>query len=622
MWVFFKNSILLFAFSLLAEQVCAQQVGRLELKIKDLQQVSSPLLGTNIWSLAEPASLSDLGILPRDFIGNRNFLPGTNSMILALTIRLDEPAELSLQIPEFPFYELSLGERVLVRQGEFPDHPQRLYRTIHLGFSQEFPLRLKLTRNQDYWNPYTPFLLGLSEVIQRNQQMEELYGAFFLGLVIITALYHFCFSIIIPRNHASLFFGFFISCLALRASLTGTSQILVRIFPLMSWEWSWKLGFIGYFLAVPANLSFLIALYPGTISKTVVKTIWAPALFMVILTLLTRVNTYAHWCDYFHIVTLFTVGSGVFCFVRAYRLKLPTVEYSIASVGILTLATANDIASVMGLLPTRSFLDLAIIAFIFSQTAIISFYYGKSFRDIYHIHTQLRKLIYKHVISRIAHGRHLEETMPIGCKEAVVLGFDVVASSTIKHEKFDATLERVMAKCQEILHEQYDEEKIAARGYRIKEMGDGLLCSVGFPFLNLSQDSDTDTAIKIAERFCIVFAEEMAQLNYHENMYCAIGIAQGVIEGFFPKSGICQYDIRGRPLIMATRYESMRNVVFKKTGVKSSLIFIQDAVYQNLSSELKALFTRWDCSEKGNRIRDDAYATQAWYRRMPGTSIE
>src|SRR5690606_36907598 len=99
-----------------------------------------------------------------------------------------------------------------------------------------------------------------------------------------------------------------------------------------------------------------------------------------------------------------------------------------------------------------------------------------------------------------------------------------------------------------------------------------------------------------------------------EPVYCGIGLARGLVEGFFPTAGQKQYDLRGAPLTLATRYEAMRNPVYRRFGKQGSVIFIHDAVYQNLAAEDQHGFQRWDTSLPGQAIRDDEKASQAWFK--------
>jgi class 3 adenylate cyclase len=580
---FYKLWLFVLIFSTLEAQAGNGEAGHIALSLKDLEQKPSLLLNEDIW-LLEPEPMDShtppeaihQGTNPRAFVTQSHIRPGAGSATYRLTVQLDRPAKLSMMVPEFPSYELHLGDELLIHHATRSGGPQRLYREV---------------------------LLGSGTV-----------------LVLITALYHFSLALMIPRNKQSLHFGIFLICLALRASLSDSEQILIRIQPEFSWEWSWKLGFIGYFLSLPAFLSYLSSMFPRTIPRWCHHLLWTGAFLMITITLGTSVAVYAKLSNTYHLLTFFTMIVGLNSFARAWRRDLPGVKPLLITVLMMTAAVINDVFMVTYIVPTKPLLDYAIVIFIFSQTAIISYYYARSFRDIVHTHQQLQKLVYKHVVTQIADGKILEETMPVGFHKAVVLSFDVIGSSHIKHPQFNRALEHLMATCQDILHEGYDPGRGVARGYRIKEMGDGMLASIGFPFATPEQENNADTAVKTAVRFCEVFRTEMEKLRYTEPLHCSVGITQGMVEGFFPKSGIRQYDVRGRPLILATRYESMRNIVFKVTGETSSLIFIQDDVYQALSPALQAEFQRWDCLQKGHRIRDDIHAIQAWYRRLPGAA--
>ncbi|HYX37148.1 MAG TPA: 7TM-DISM domain-containing protein [Oligoflexus sp.] len=627
MLLFHKLWIIILLFCSLGKQAAAQPIGRVDLSLADLKQNFSLALNENIWRIepkptdsTEKDAFLEKGTHPTQFLTAAHISPGTDVAIFQATLHLDHRAELSIMIPEYPFYELYLGERLLVKHGEPPNHPQRLYREVYLGEGTVFPLKFKVQRHDDLWAPYTLFRVGLSQRISQSQKMTEFYGAFFLGLIVITTLYHLALALIIPQNKQSFYFALFLLGVGLRASLSDSHQILIRIHPHFSWEWSWKLGFIGYFASLAAFLSFVEALFPQTVPKYARRLVWRAAILMILLTLITKVNVYSVATNYFHLLTFFTMGISLRSFARAWRLSMPGVKPFIATVVVMTAAVINDVLIITFMLQSQPLLDIAIMVSIFSQTVIISYNYANSFRDIVHVHKQLQKIVYKHVVTQIAQGRNLEETMPVGNQEAVVLSFDVIGSSHIKHPQFNRALERLMAACQEILHEGYDPFTVSARGYRIKEMGDGLLASIGFPLANPDRESHADTAVETAIRFCDVFRAEMEKLQYAAPLYCSVGITQGRIEGFFPKSGIKQYDIRGRPLILATRYESMRNIVFKVTGEASSLIFIQDEVYQGLSPSMQHDFERWDCLQKGHRIRDDVNAVQAWYCRRPGAA--
>src|SRR4051812_17706807 len=137
MWRFTKNPLLFLCCMLLTARAAAQTAGQLSISQASLQEQATLLLNQDIWSIdPDPTdTVSDKAVFgqgthPRHFITKPQMRRGSKSATFRLTITLDHEAPLSLQIPEYPFYELYLGDRLLVRHGDFPDHPQRLYQQV------------------------------------------------------------------------------------------------------------------------------------------------------------------------------------------------------------------------------------------------------------------------------------------------------------------------------------------------------------------------------------------------------------------------------------------------------------------------------------------------------------
>ena len=202
----------------------------------------------------------------------------------------------------------------------------------------------------------------------------------------------------------------------------------------------------------------------------------------------------------------------------------------------------------------------------------------------------------------------------------MVLVFDVVGSTRVAHPGFRTALDICMARFFEAINQGYSAERLEATGYRIKEMGDGMICTVGFPFQTPDDKTKDSVALELAERMCAIFHKEMSRLRTPEPILCGIGLARGLVEGFFPQAGQKQYDLRGAPLTLATRYEAMRNPVYRQLGQQGSVIFIHDDVYQKLSAQEQREFQHWDPSLPGQQIRDDDKATQAWFKFVSSLS--
>jgi class 3 adenylate cyclase len=240
------------------------------------------------------------------------------------------------------------------------------------------------------------------------------------------------------------------------------------------------------------------------------------------------------------------------------------------------------------------------------------FYFSQQEKNLRnHAYKQLEKMLYPHQRRMIEDGFTLEETMPVGYGEACVIAFDVIESSKIKSPYARTLLQNVLKKCQSLMMENYSQSDFEANAYRIKEMGDGFLCSVGYPFKTPGTLSKEALAIKLSQQFISIFHDEAAKLAPNERVNCAVGIASGNIEAFYPHTTPKEYDLYGRPLILATRYESIRKELFHHIP-KSSIIILQESVHNRLPPQAQHNFQGFEL--KNFRIRDDHDAKKLFYQ--------
>ena len=223
-----------------------------------------------------------------------------------------------------------------------------------------------------------------------------------------------------------------------------------------------------------------------------------------------------------------------------------------------------------------------------------------------HALDQLSKVFYPHQIDQIRKGAILETTMPVGESNACVICFDIVGSSQIKHERHKEFLQDVFRRCDAIMSENYDPVQLRASAFRIKQVGDGFICSVGYPFNSITTSMAND-AVTIALRFFEAFTAELNMFDYHDPIHCCIGIAMDQIASFFPSAGTKSYDLYGRGIVLATRYEAMRKILFTGDVEHSSLI-IQERVYASLSTAQRLRFERIALDGAKLFVRDDPAA--------------
>jgi len=237
-----------------------------------------------------------------------------------------------------------------------------------------------------------------------------------------------------------------------------------------------------------------------------------------------------------------------------------------------------------------------------------------------HAFKQLSKIVYNHQIVKIRENYDLEDTMPTQMSMACVISFDIINSSKIRHIKSKEFFRNVFSRCNEIMMEGYDGNNHRAGAYRIKEMGDGFLCSVGYPFESLT-DNPANDAIDLAFRFAKALTEESEILHSETPITCGIGIALDTITGFFPVSGTKEYDLYGPAIVLATRYEGMRKALFPNEKDRNILI-IHETVYHSMDKDHRDTFTQIDLKARGLVVRDDAGADSSIKKLLTNLSMK
>ncbi|NRA67854.1 MAG: hypothetical protein HRU19_25460, partial [Pseudobacteriovorax sp.] len=231
-----------------------------------------------------------------------------------------------------------------------------------------------------------------------------------------------------------------------------------------------------------------------------------------------------------------------------------------------------------------------------------------------HFVGQLEKVFYPHQITRIQGGDILENTMPTHKGKAIVLAFDMVNSTRISLANSHDVIEAGMKAALSHLATSYNEESLTAKGYRIKEMGDGFLVSIGYPF-DLAEGCDLwETAVTLAEDMINSFYYEMNLLNLPHPVHCCIGVAYGDIHGRYPKSGTVEYDLFGKAIVLATRYEQMRKVMF--TAMEFSCLIVQDLIIEQLPESMQNEFTKFSLDGHRHTVRDHKEAQHLYYKKV------
>jgi hypothetical protein len=199
-----------------------------------------------------------------------------------------------------------------------------------------------------------------------------------------------------------------------------------------------------------------------------------------------------------------------------------------------------------------------------------------------HSYEQLSKVFYPHQILQIRDGRTVEETMPVGEKDACILYFHIMDGAALMHEGYEDYVEEFMVRCRQLLMEHYDPLNFRCNAYMIREMGDGFLCSVGYPFHQTGR-LKSESAVELAEKLILEFNAMVASLDAPQNLHCSIGIVRGLVKSYFSRSGRIRDDLWGRSISMASVYGEVSSQLFASLGMApGNIIILHDAVFNSL----------------------------------------
>jgi class 3 adenylate cyclase len=122
----------------------------------------------------------------------------------------------------------------------------------------------------------------------------------------------------------------------------------------------------------------------------------------------------------------------------------------------------------------------------------------------------------------------------------------------------------------------------------------------------------------MAHKFLEIFRDHVERAGAPGSIHCAIGIAYGTVEAFYPESGAQVYDLFGRGIILAHRYESMRDILFRWLKRRDDIIILHQPVFDQLSADYRREFVEVDLTASDFKVRDDEEATRLYYQLASG----
>ena len=289
--------------------------------------------------------------------------------------------------------------------------------------------------------------------------------------------------------------------------------------------------------------------------------------------------------------------------------KLREVGHKAPRILITGFAGLDNVISAVNQAGIFSYLQKPVSSSVIQDTVKIAVKQFEVEREKQHLLNQLEKLIYSHQVQRIKQHEPLEKTMPLGPEDACIISFDIQKSSILGHDANHEFMENVIRNCYKMMIAYYDTSLLQANAYMIKELGDGFLCSVGFPFK--CQGGIAENGYALAVTFADIFRGLVSRYFEDDNVFCSMGLSFGKVTGYFPKVGLKNYDLFGDSIVLATRYENFRKHLYESGVPEGNIIIMQTKLYKMLSQESQSKFTQFKLGDY--KVREEADVTDLYY---------
>ncbi|HEY9898622.1 MAG TPA: 7TM diverse intracellular signaling domain-containing protein [Pantanalinema sp.] len=225
------------------------------------------------------------------------------------------------------------------------------------------------------------FLLGTERQIQGSRERQLAMDLFMFGSILLMGLYHLGLYVSRRKDPSTFFFGLFCSIIAVRVLFTNEYYILTLV-PELSWRVVNRVEYLTYYLALPAFVRFLRALFPREVPRWAAHVVLGVSLLASAVVVLAPFGVYErtlHPFDYF------TVAAAVFVVAAIVRAAFRRREGAIAALVafLILFATAlNDILLSIEAIQSRYMVHFGLLAFIFTQSFLLANRFARAFATV------------------------------------------------------------------------------------------------------------------------------------------------------------------------------------------------------------------------------------------------
>jgi signal transduction histidine kinase len=350
-----------------------------------------PLNGKWQYKILNPIESEDIRLIdvPGPWNSTMN-KKGSGQAIYYLTIKLPNNPELrknlALELNDISSaFELKLNGELVLSKGVVgssreemkPSYKRPILFLNNLG--EELNLELKVS---NYYHPKggirSSIILGKTiGIIERNSKRLAIMWLL-VGATFIMGVYHIIIFTMRRVDQSSLWFGLFSMQVGLRAFFDN-NVFFYRIFPDEYWVLIHKIDVISFAMTLPLFSLFIHSVFSREFNNIILKIFIGVGLLFSFIITVTNSNFYMNVINYFEVFVIVSILYFLFIIFKTVRKKREGAILFLIGSLILFGTVINDILNQMRLIQTGYIVNFGFIAFLLSQTTLLSRRYTLAF---------------------------------------------------------------------------------------------------------------------------------------------------------------------------------------------------------------------------------------------------
>jgi two-component system, sensor histidine kinase ChiS len=284
-------------------------------------------------------------------------------------------------------FQIYINQGLLKESGVVGSSPEssRGDRSVNYVFmnseKEELEILVKISNFQfsrgGFWGSIK---IGNQESIFRYRDSSIALELFISGILFIMGIYHLALFYLRREDKSPLYFGIFCLTIFLRTGLTG-ERYLHTLLPSIDFSLGYKLEYLTLYLAAPIFIEFLGILFSNEMSKNFNKVLQIICILFSGVVIIFSPSYFSKTLPIFQIILIFNILYAIYILFKAIVKKREGARTFLLGFVIFAVIMINDILYVRNVINTGFFAPAGLVAFIFSQSYLLSARFSKAFSD-------------------------------------------------------------------------------------------------------------------------------------------------------------------------------------------------------------------------------------------------